>query len=86
MALMLRGGVSTAETEYGLTLLDEKSGEYWTLNPTGALVLRTLLEGGNDKQAAAALTELFGVDAETAANDVTDLVHGLRSASLVEST
>ena len=46
MALTLRPGVSTADTDYGTTLLDERSGEYFTLNPTGALVLRTLLGGG----------------------------------------
>ena len=46
MALNLRPGVSTADTDYGTTLLDEHSGEYFTLNPTGALVLRTLLGGG----------------------------------------
>ena len=46
MPLKLRPGVSTADTDYGTTLLDEDSGEYFTLNPTGALVLRTLLDGG----------------------------------------
>jgi hypothetical protein len=83
MTLTLRPGVSTADTEYGTTLLDEDSGEYFTLNPTGTLVLRTLLGGGTPEQAAAALTREYAVDAGTAAQDVADLVDVLRSAKLL---
>ena len=46
MTMRLRDGVSSAETDYGIMLLDEDSGRYWNLNPTAALVLRTLLDGG----------------------------------------
>jgi hypothetical protein len=84
MTLRLRNGVSAADTDYGVALLDEDSGEYWNLNPTGALVLRTLLEGGTSAEAIQALAEQFDVDAGTAGRDVEDLVGGLRSAGLVE--
>jgi hypothetical protein len=84
MTLKLRKGVSTAETDYGTTLLDEDSGQYWNLNPTGVLVLRTLLEGGTPAQAVQELTAQYAVDAETASRDVEDLVGGLHSAGLVE--
>ena len=40
MTLKLRDGVSAADTDYGIALLDEDSGQYWNLNPTGALALR----------------------------------------------
>lgn len=83
MTLTLRAGVSTADTEYGVTLLDEKSGQYWNLNPSAALVLRTLLGGGTAEQAASALTEEYDVDAATADRDVADLLGDLRSARLV---
>jgi hypothetical protein len=83
MTLTLRSGVSTADTDYGTTLLDEDSGEYFTLNPTATLVLKTLLNGGTLEQAAQALTEQYAVDARTAGQDVADLVGGLRSARLV---
>ena len=83
MAMTLRRGVSATETDYGTTLLDEDSGEYFTLNPSGSLVLRTLLAGGTAAQAAQALTEEYAVDAETAGRDVADLIGGLRSARLV---
>ena len=51
MTLTLRAGVSTADTDYGTTLLDEGSGDYFTLNPSAALVLRTLLAGGTAAEA-----------------------------------
>jgi hypothetical protein len=84
MALKLRNGVSAAETEYGIALLDEETGQYWNLNPTGALALRTLLDGGTIAQAVQALTEEYAVDVDTATRDVEDLVGGLHSAGLVQ--
>jgi hypothetical protein len=83
MTMTLRRGVSATETDYGTTLLDEDSGEFFTLNPSGSLVLRTLLAGGTTTHAARALTEEYAVDAGTADRDVADLVAGLRSTGLV---
>jgi hypothetical protein len=83
MTLKLRNGVSSADTDYGIVLLDEGSGEYWNLNPTAAVVLRTLLDGGTPVQAAQELSEQFSVEADTARRDVEDLVDGLQSAGLV---
>ena len=84
MALKLRNGVSAADTDYGIALLDEDSGQYWNLNPTGALVLRMLLDGGTSAQAVQALTEQYAVDADTASQDVEELLGGLHSAGLVQ--
>ena len=83
--LKLRDGVSTADTEYGVVLLDENSGDYWTLNPTGALVLRTLLGGGTRQQAVQAVGTEYAVDQQTADRDVAELIDDLRAAGLVES-
>ena len=83
MTLKLRDGVSAADTDYGMALLDEDSGQYWNLNPTAALALRTLLDGGTIAQAAKELTEQYAVDADTANKDVEDLLGELRSVGLV---
>jgi hypothetical protein len=83
MTLRLRDGVSVADTDYGMALLDEDSGQYWNLNPTAALALRTLLDGGTTAQAVQELTEQYAVDADTANRDVKDLVGELQSAGLV---
>ncbi|GHA07076.1 lasso peptide biosynthesis PqqD family chaperone [Streptomyces echinoruber] len=83
MSLELRRGVLMAETEYGLALLDETSGEYWTLNPTAAVVLETVLAGGSTQQAVHALTERYDVRADRAGEDVERIVAELRSAGLL---
>ncbi len=84
MSLKLREGVSTAEVEYGTALLDERRGQYWNLNPTGALVLRVLLDGGTAQEAARALADEYAVGLESASRDVEDLIDELSSAGLVE--
>ncbi|MFI0481632.1 lasso peptide biosynthesis PqqD family chaperone [Actinomadura sp. 9N215] len=83
MTLRLRPGVSTADTAYGTVLLDERSGDYWQLNPTAAAVVRRLSAGDSATQAAAALAEEFDVDPAQALRDVTALVEDLRTARLV---
>ena len=83
MTLKLRDGVSTADTDYGLMLLDEDSGLYWNLNPTAAAVLRALLAGGTAEQAVQELAGEYAVGADTASRDVQDLISDLHSAGLV---
>ncbi|MCC8250415.1 lasso peptide biosynthesis PqqD family chaperone [Saccharothrix luteola] len=85
MPLRIRDGVSTADTEYGTVLLDERTGEYWQLNPTGAEVVRLLMAGRTPAEAVQALTEQFDVDEPQARNDVETLLDSLRSADLVTS-
>jgi Coenzyme PQQ synthesis protein D (PqqD) len=84
MTLQLRDGVFTTETDYGVALLDEKSGQYWNLNPTAALGLRMLLAGGTPDEAVQELTKQYEVNADTASRDVEDLVGSLHSAGLVK--
>jgi hypothetical protein len=84
MVLKLRRGVVTADVEYGTALLDEDRGIYWNLNPTGAVILRTLLDGGTVEQTVQALTDEYEVDHDSARRDVEELVHNLQSAKLVE--
>ncbi|KAB1982847.1 MULTISPECIES: lasso peptide biosynthesis PqqD family chaperone [Streptomyces] len=82
MPMRFAADVSTAETEYGTVLLDERSGSYWELNPTATLVVRTLLDGGDEADAAAAVAEQFDVDRAQAQQDVEALVRQLRSSGL----
>ncbi|MFD9902878.1 lasso peptide biosynthesis PqqD family chaperone [Streptomyces sp. NPDC059063] len=80
----LKPDVLLTETEYGMALLDQKRAEYWTLNPTAALVLQTLLDGHGTERAVANLLEQYeGVDAKTAERDVTRIVADLSSAGLI---
>ncbi|MGW7081478.1 lasso peptide biosynthesis PqqD family chaperone [Streptomyces sp. NPDC054866] len=82
MALRFGPDVSTAETEYGTVLLDQRSGDYWELNPTGTLVVKTLLDGGEEVAAVDALVTEFDIDRARAEQDVTALVRELRESGL----
>ncbi|AZQ38395.1 lasso peptide biosynthesis PqqD family chaperone [Streptomyces cyaneochromogenes] len=82
MPLRFGDNVSTAETDYGTVLLDERAGEYWELNPTATLVVRTLLAGGEESEAAAALVREFDIDQAQALQDVETLVGELRRSGL----
>ncbi|MER5546889.1 lasso peptide biosynthesis PqqD family chaperone [Streptomyces sp. NPDC002589] len=82
MPLRFGDNVSTAQTDYGTVLLDEQGGTYWELNPTATLVVRTLLDGGEETDAAAALVREFDIDKAQALRDVEDLVRQLRDSGL----
>ncbi|MEO3930136.1 lasso peptide biosynthesis PqqD family chaperone [Micromonosporaceae bacterium B7E4] len=83
MTWKLRDRVSWTPTEYGGVLLDSASGEYWTLNPTAAAVLASLLADGSPEHAAARLEEEFDGDAAAMAADVPGLIADLEAAGLV---
>ncbi|MES9523524.1 lasso peptide biosynthesis PqqD family chaperone [Streptomyces capoamus] len=82
MPLRFGDNVSAADTDYGTVLLDEQGGAYWELNPTATLVLRTLLDGGEEADAAAALVREFDIDQAQAVLDVETLVRELRQSGL----
>lgn len=83
MSISLHDRVTVTSTEYGLVLLDERAGEYWNLNPTGAFVLDALLGGATPAAAATALAAEHPVDVDTATRDVDELLAQLRDANLV---
>jgi hypothetical protein len=82
MSLRFVDNVSTAETDYGTVLLDERVGAYWELNPTATLIVRTLLDGGEESDAAGALVREFDIDQAQALQDVETLVAQLRGSGL----
>ena len=84
MTLQLRADVSTADTDDGVVLLDERAGRYWQLNPTGALVLRLLLDGTAPHEVAQTLADRHPVSTEQAAADVAALLERLHTAGLVD--
>ncbi|MFE2265024.1 lasso peptide biosynthesis PqqD family chaperone [Streptomyces griseosporeus] len=85
MTMRLRPGVVTADTEYGMALLDQNSGEYFTLNPTAALIVRTLLAGSSSEETVAELTDRYAVSSEQVEEDITRILEELRAARLLAS-
>ncbi|MFD0312672.1 lasso peptide biosynthesis PqqD family chaperone [Streptomyces flavalbus] len=84
MPLQFAAHVSSAKTDYGTVLLDERGGEYWELNPSASLVIGVLMAGGDESAASGALMAEFDVDAESAERDVAALVRQLRASGLAE--
>ncbi|RLV01286.1 PqqD family protein [Streptomyces griseocarneus] len=86
MTLALRHDITATDTDDGMVLLDEITGRYWVLNRTGALVLRTLLDGATVHDAARGLGEKYpgpGLPPERFADDVASVVRALSAAGLV---
>ncbi|MET9297202.1 lasso peptide biosynthesis PqqD family chaperone [Streptomyces sp. NPDC003077] len=78
----LHDHVTAAETSDGMVLLDRRTGRYWQLNTTAALILRALLDGTSREKAALFLTDRHPSAADRAAADVAALVRALRDAGL----
>ncbi|MFC8006837.1 lasso peptide biosynthesis PqqD family chaperone [Streptomyces olivaceus] len=76
----LRAHVSYVETIDGAVLLNRRTGRYWQLNPTAALVLRTLCEDGTPEQAADTLAQQYPAAADRAHDDVQALLQALHDA------
>ncbi|MFI6290855.1 lasso peptide biosynthesis PqqD family chaperone [Nonomuraea sp. NPDC050790] len=75
--------ISAVDTEYGIALLHEVRGQYWSLNPTGAVVLRSALESGDPGHAVDRLVAAFDVDGGEAAQDVASLMNSLLSMGIL---
>ncbi|MFE2499989.1 lasso peptide biosynthesis PqqD family chaperone [Streptomyces scopuliridis] len=86
MTFALAPEVSVTDTEHGTVLLNERTGRYWLLNGTGALVLRALLDGTSPQDIVAGLCQRFP-DAKSAQaeQDVDNLLHALRAAKVAAS-
>jgi Coenzyme PQQ synthesis protein D (PqqD) len=70
MEWRLRTGVSMTHTEYGLVLLDEPRGEYFQLNPTGAIVTDGLLAQRTLREIADEVARDYDVTREQALADI----------------
>ncbi|RCV52253.1 lasso peptide biosynthesis PqqD family chaperone [Marinitenerispora sediminis] len=83
MTLALRADVSAADTGEGMVLLDERTGRYYQLNGTGAMITRLLLDGCSAEEAAGRVADRYPVHPDRAAVDVRRLLASLRRAGLV---
>ncbi|MDX6281699.1 MAG: hypothetical protein QOH03_2770 [Kribbellaceae bacterium] len=74
---------SVARTDYGVVLLNEATGKFWNLNPSGALVLDALLGTGTVESAAEAVMREFAVDSEIATADAAAVLEQLLGAGIL---
>ncbi|MGH4001704.1 MAG: lasso peptide biosynthesis PqqD family chaperone, partial [Pseudonocardiaceae bacterium] len=81
--LRLRPDIATTDTDDGLVLLDERTGRYWQLNSTGAVVLHALLAGQPPGHIAADLATRYHIEVQQAQHDVAALTDHLHTAKLL---
>ncbi|MFK4268776.1 lasso peptide biosynthesis PqqD family chaperone [Streptomyces milbemycinicus] len=86
MTLALAPHVSTADTGTGMALLDERTGRYWALNATAALMVRTLLEEQSVERTVSVLQTRYPVAAERVHVDTEVLLRSLCEARLVTTS
>ena len=80
--MRLRKYVIFRETEDGGVILDQQTGIYWQLNPSGALTIDRLTKGRSEIDIASELASLYDVEADQVRKDVSNLVAELRLAKL----
>ncbi|MFE2186042.1 lasso peptide biosynthesis PqqD family chaperone [Streptomyces sp. NPDC059455] len=83
MTFSLAPHMTMTETDTGMVLLDERSGRYWQMNDTGALVLRCLLDGGSAESVTSELRRRFPTATDDFAADVEALIGVVRTAGVV---
>jgi hypothetical protein len=81
--MRLREGVLVQWELPEAVLLDSDSGEYFELNPSGSLALRSLLEAGSLDAATAAVTARYRVEATQARADIEALLVQLTDRGLL---
>ncbi|MGP3691516.1 lasso peptide biosynthesis PqqD family chaperone [Streptomyces sp. IBSNAI002] len=85
MTVRLCPGTTTAETDDGTVLLNERTGDHWQLNATGSIALERLLAGHGIGALAADVAAVYGISAVRAREDLTALLSHLRAAGLIEA-
>ena len=83
MSFCLADGVLTQKLGPQLVLLHVSQGQYFELNPTGAIVLEAILAGSDEAEAAEQLSLRFEVDLVRARTDVSALVKDLSDRALL---
>jgi hypothetical protein len=85
VTIKISKSVILTETDDGMVLLEERIGRYWQLNSTGAVVLRTLDQGGTVQQAITELTTERPEASERIESDVRTFLETLRQAGVIRS-
>jgi coenzyme PQQ synthesis protein D (PqqD) len=83
MTISLAPHVTLTKTEHGLVLLNERTGQYWQMNSTGATVLTWLLDGQTLESAIAHLRQRHPNAADRAETDVHNLILALHIAKVI---
>jgi hypothetical protein len=80
-----REGLHWVESDGEIVALDDRSVQYLSANPTGAVVWRALVEGATREELLARVLEEFEVDHEVASRDLDRFLAELAKLGLLEA-
>ena len=84
MELVLKEGLLIQKVVDEIVILEPQTGDYFTLNSIGALMLEKLQAGLTAEQVAEAISSDYDVDVEQVASDLTELLATLEQAGLAQ--
>jgi hypothetical protein len=84
MQLVLKDGLLIQKVVDEMVILEPQSGDYFTLNSIGALMLEQLQAGVSAEQVAQAISDEYDVSVEQVAQDLIDLLTHLEQAGLAQ--
>jgi len=64
-------------------VFDPQTGESFTINSSGSLIIKSLAQGRSDEQSVAAIVETYDIDPDDARRDVRDFIEQLRLYRLI---
>lgn len=84
MQLVLREGLLLQKVVDEMVILEPNSGDYFTLNSVGALMLEHMQAGNTSEQVAQKISDEYAVSAEQVLQDLAELLVNLEQAGLAE--
>lgn len=73
-----------AKVDDDMLAIDEQAGYYYAMNQTSSRIWELIAESATVEEICERLCQEFSVDADTCLREVTDLLHGLHDAGLIQ--
>ena len=84
MQLVLKDGLLIQKVVDEMVILEPQTGDYFTLNSIGALMLEQLQAGLSAEQVAQIISDEYDVSAQQVAQDLAELLGNLEQAGLAQ--
>jgi|TARA_R110002153_G_scaffold105931_1_gene244929 hypothetical protein len=84
MQLVLKDGLLIQKVVDEMVILEPQTGDYFTLNSIGALMLEQLQAGSSSEQVAQIISDEYDVSAQQVAQDLAELLGNLEQAGLAQ--
>lgn len=86
MNVKLNEGLLIQKVVDEIVILEPESGDYYTLNETGAIMLENLQQGKTVAEISAVMSAEFNVDTQAIEQDLSELLNELEKSGLAQKT